>query len=478
VPIYAAPQGFVFHHSGGTTLAGLRATLQDRGLGSEYLMDRDGTIYAYGAPGSPHMQPNDRWGGIARGLSNKNALGMELVARNNQDVTPAQVAAARNFVATNYPNTPVYGHGEVNPGHKQADEGMAVVNAIRSDRAAPVQVAAAAPSGDVVAFPSPAFVDTGATAQAAAPPALPPPAARGPTVLTGPPTYPPAQQMPMAGETRRTAEGEQTFRAPDASNAEVRANLAWNGITNLDTATPEQIRNYWETQRYLDTQRKMDDADVARMHKAVLEGDGAGYAQLMDARKALNKFLQDFPPDKRGYYVGTLRYPADTIMQMIKDDPNIAKFHTELDAISAPLEGGSWIGRKLGLAGTGALFPGEQTALHSTLPSGATEPNTFEARLQNYGDTIDSQMQVRDFLRGQPVGAMTGAKVQAFLQGQTDDLAQRRLDSFNVAVPPGAPPATTPPTITPPSTTPPTTTPPAAAPPGPAWSPTVTWTMQ
>jgi hypothetical protein len=488
VPIYAAPQGFVFHHSGGTTLEGLRATLQDRGLGSEYLMDRDGTIYAYGAPGSPHMQPNDRWGGIAPGLSNRNALGMELVARNNQDVTPAQVAAARNFVATNYPNTPVYGHGEVNPGHKQADEGMAVVNAIRADRAAPVQLAANAPAGGTVAFPSPAFVDTGAAAEAApppvvqpsvaTPPALPPPAARGPTVLTGPSSYPPGQQMPISGETRRTAEGEQTFRAPDASNAEVRANLAWNGITNLDTATPEQIRNYWQTQRYLDNQRKMDDANVARMQKAVVEGDGAGYAQLMDARKALNKFLQDFPPDKRAYYVGTLRYPIDTLTQMYKDDPNVAKFHTELDAISGPLEGGSWIGRKLGLAGTSGLFPGEQTALRSTLPSGATEPNTFEARLQNYGDTIDSQMQVRDFLRGQPVGGMTGAKVQAFLQGQTDDLAKRRLDSFNVAVPPSAPPATTPPTTTPLSTTPPTTTPPAAPPSGPAWSPTATWTIQ
>jgi hypothetical protein len=133
VPVYPA-QGFVFHHSGGSTLEGLRNTLQKRGLGSQYLMDRDGTIYSFAGAGSPHMRPNDQFGGIAPGLSNKNAVGMEIVAKNDQDITPAQVASARQFIATNYPNVPVYGHGEVNPGHKMADEGLTVVNAIRGDR--------------------------------------------------------------------------------------------------------------------------------------------------------------------------------------------------------------------------------------------------------------------------------------------------------------------------------------------------------
>jgi hypothetical protein len=133
LPVYPA-QGFVFHHSGGSTLEGLRNTLQKRGLGSQYLMDRDGTIYSFAGAGSPHIRPNDQFGGIAPGLSNKNAVGMEIVAKNDQDVTPAQVAAARQFIATNYPNVPVYGHGQVNPGHKMADEGMTVVRAIQADR--------------------------------------------------------------------------------------------------------------------------------------------------------------------------------------------------------------------------------------------------------------------------------------------------------------------------------------------------------
>jgi Transglycosylase SLT domain/N-acetylmuramoyl-L-alanine amidase len=133
VPVYPA-QGFVFHHSGGSTLEGLRNTLKKRGLGSQYLMDRDGTIYSFAGAGSPHIRPNDQFGGLAPGLSNKNAVGMEIVAKNDQDITPAQVASARNFIATNYPNVPVYGHGQVNPGHKMADEGLTVVNAIHADR--------------------------------------------------------------------------------------------------------------------------------------------------------------------------------------------------------------------------------------------------------------------------------------------------------------------------------------------------------
>src|SRR5215813_846913 len=145
LPIYKGAKGFVFHHSGGTSLNQLVATLRDRGLGSQYLMDRDGTIYAYGGAGSSHIQPNDKWGGDAPGLSNKNAIGMEVVARDDGDITPAQIASARRFIANNYPDVPVYGHGEVNPGHKQANEGATITAAIRGDRAGgrqpPVQVA-------------------------------------------------------------------------------------------------------------------------------------------------------------------------------------------------------------------------------------------------------------------------------------------------------------------------------------------------
>jgi hypothetical protein len=127
------PEAFIFHHTGGGgDVAGVQNTLRQRGLGVEYVMDRAGNIYRTGNPGAAHIMPGS---GVGAGLSNRNTYGMEVIARNDRDVTPAQIAAAQKFIAKNYPNTPVFGHGEVNPGHKEATEGMSIVNAIRNQRA-------------------------------------------------------------------------------------------------------------------------------------------------------------------------------------------------------------------------------------------------------------------------------------------------------------------------------------------------------
>ncbi len=140
-PVGEAPSGlkgddvaaFIVHHTGGRgTPEGVRNTLRQRGLGVEYIMDREGNIEVAGGRGSAHMKTG--WG-AGEGLSNRNTVGMEVIAKDNSDVTPQQVSAARAFIEKNYPNTPVYGHGEVNPGHKEADEGMKIVKAIRSHRA-------------------------------------------------------------------------------------------------------------------------------------------------------------------------------------------------------------------------------------------------------------------------------------------------------------------------------------------------------
>ncbi len=126
------PAAFIMHHTGGRgSVEGVENTLHQRGLGVQYIMDREGNITEAG--GHSHMLPG--WG-KGEGLSNQNTVGMEVIAKDNNDVTPAQIAAAKAFIANRYPHTPVYGHGEVNPGHKEADEGMAIVNAIRADRAA------------------------------------------------------------------------------------------------------------------------------------------------------------------------------------------------------------------------------------------------------------------------------------------------------------------------------------------------------
>jgi hypothetical protein len=134
------PSAFIMHHTSGRgTVAGVQATLRQRGLGVQYVMDRDGNIVQTGGPGAAHMMSgSSKYGtNLAKrlGLSNKNVVGMEVIAKNDKDVTPAQIAAARDFIAKNYPNTPMFGHGEVNR-HKETDEGMSIVNTIRNARAA------------------------------------------------------------------------------------------------------------------------------------------------------------------------------------------------------------------------------------------------------------------------------------------------------------------------------------------------------
>jgi hypothetical protein len=129
----ADPAAFITHHTSGRgTIAGVEATLQERGLGVQYVMDREGNIKQTGGPGASHIKTG--WGEKGAGLSNRNVVGMEIIAKNDKDVTEAQKKAYAAFMAQRYPNTPIFGHGEVNPGHKEADEGLSAKNAALSMR--------------------------------------------------------------------------------------------------------------------------------------------------------------------------------------------------------------------------------------------------------------------------------------------------------------------------------------------------------
>jgi hypothetical protein len=137
-----APDAFIVHHTGGGgTVQGVQNTLNQRGLGVEYVMDRDGKVYQIGQPGAANIMPESRYrktpilGEGKPFLTNQNIVGMEVIAKDDKDVTPAQRDAAARFIRERYPNTPVYGHGEVNPGHKEPDEGKTIVDTVRAERA-------------------------------------------------------------------------------------------------------------------------------------------------------------------------------------------------------------------------------------------------------------------------------------------------------------------------------------------------------
>jgi hypothetical protein len=137
-----SPVGLIVHHTSGRGgPSGVADTLRHRHLGVQFTIDRDGNIYRLTPEGTTasHILPG--WG-MGKGLSNLNMEGVEVIAKNENDVTEAQRAAiARLYAheASEYgwkdPATSIFGHGEVNPGHKEADEG-ATARYIREGRIA------------------------------------------------------------------------------------------------------------------------------------------------------------------------------------------------------------------------------------------------------------------------------------------------------------------------------------------------------
>ena len=128
------PAGFIVHHTAGRgDPAGVVNwwKKQGKGLGSQYIMDRNGVIHdtakEFGYKGTGQIARG--YGKIGAGLSNDNTIGMEIVAKDDKDVTPQQAEAFAKFIAARYPTTKLYGHGQVNPNDRQSTEGMTALNA-------------------------------------------------------------------------------------------------------------------------------------------------------------------------------------------------------------------------------------------------------------------------------------------------------------------------------------------------------------
>ena len=129
--------GAVFHHTGGDNVTGAINTLKQRGLSYHYIIAKDGTITQLlpeGAVGY-HTLPGDK-GPDVKNLNNSNTIGIAFAASSDNDVTAEQIEKARALNAElsrkfGYPETSVWGHGEVSK-HKMSTEGKSAVVAIRS----------------------------------------------------------------------------------------------------------------------------------------------------------------------------------------------------------------------------------------------------------------------------------------------------------------------------------------------------------
>lgn len=138
------PELFVVHHTGGGSSpeAIVNSWRTERpGVGTQYIMDRNGVIHdtanEYGYRGTSHAKDLEMPGsGIStseQGTSNRSIVGMEIMADNEKDVTPAQLQALQEFAQARYPNTPFYGHGEIST-NRANDEGSRGVQAILQSR--------------------------------------------------------------------------------------------------------------------------------------------------------------------------------------------------------------------------------------------------------------------------------------------------------------------------------------------------------
>lgn len=127
-------KGIVVHHTGGRGMQVAMDTLKARGLGYHYLVDRDGTVVNYVDDGqiAHHAGKTDK----KPEIGNKNSVGISLVAKDDTDLTAAQIKAAFGLgkgLMSKYGATVVSGHGE-SSSHKHPEEGKTVAEAIRSGK--------------------------------------------------------------------------------------------------------------------------------------------------------------------------------------------------------------------------------------------------------------------------------------------------------------------------------------------------------
>jgi hypothetical protein len=142
-------QGLIVHHTGlaSSVQSVINGWNGSKGAtGAQFVMDRDGTIYQVVPDGTKTNQIEPSWNPKIPWANNSTTQGIELLAKDDKDVTQAQTDALRQFAlqqAAKYgydPATHVVGHGEVNGtaglnGKSRADgrqdtEGKAAVDAL------------------------------------------------------------------------------------------------------------------------------------------------------------------------------------------------------------------------------------------------------------------------------------------------------------------------------------------------------------
>ena len=121
---------FVVHHTAGRGRAeDVVNVLNNRGLGVQWVIDREGKVFQTLPDGvvgwhAGHKDQKD----APQDLQNQTAQGVEVIANNDADILPIQVVAAFKLMKyLGYEKDAVWGHGEVTY-NKEATEGKTIVD--------------------------------------------------------------------------------------------------------------------------------------------------------------------------------------------------------------------------------------------------------------------------------------------------------------------------------------------------------------
>jgi len=128
-------KNFVIHHTAGRGSAEhVVGVLNNRTidgkkvvLGVQWVIDRDGKIFQTLPKGhiGAHILNSDNFSSAPRGINNTNSQGVEIVAKNDEDILPIQCLATLKLIkGLGYSKGNIYGHGELNPGHRPKSEGQ------------------------------------------------------------------------------------------------------------------------------------------------------------------------------------------------------------------------------------------------------------------------------------------------------------------------------------------------------------------
>lgn len=126
---------FVVHHTAGRGEAeDVVRVLNKRGLGVQWVIDREGKVFRTLPDGvvgwhAGHRDQKD----APTDLQNHNSQGVEVIAKNDADVLPIQVVAAFKLLKwLGYDKEDVWGHGEVTY-NKESTEGKTIVDYWRNN---------------------------------------------------------------------------------------------------------------------------------------------------------------------------------------------------------------------------------------------------------------------------------------------------------------------------------------------------------